>query len=344
MGARISSFLAARVEPDHLLTRQIMLSLLKPFIVFGALLNVTTAFSNDEGLSAVEQRVFDLMNRGFRLSSSEIARGLGNDRDATLTLLKKVATREVTEFICRDGARLQLPGFQARSVLLRLPDPEVLETVGKQLQTFTMESRYYSFSDDLFGEVVRSKQPKLLPYLAKGMFRPGDAVTIDLDLGKYRKYNWSSESFFQLMKLTEAVEEFSPGVRGWARAMRGAHHLSYEEKREIGRIWWKENEAAILAADYASVRPGISPAEGLPRSKPESVPKPDEARRVLPLQAGTGPALENESGHTPGLPVAFMETASTQRSWLIGGGIAAFAAAISAWIVFRQRRGPGEGK
>lgn len=234
---------------------------MKLFMFLAALWIAAATFSNHEGLSALEQRVFDLMNRGYRLSSSEIENRLENDRDATLGLLKKIAACEVTELVVRDGSRLQLPASDARLVLLRLPDPELIETVGEQLQTFTMASRYYTYNDDLFGEVVQSKQPKLLPYLAKGMFGPGDAVTLNLNLGKYRRYNRTAEFLFQLLKFTEAVEEFAPQVRGWARAMRSAHHLSAGEKREIGRIWWKENEQAILAENYAAVRPGI-PAQG----------------------------------------------------------------------------------
>jgi hypothetical protein len=296
-------------------------------------------------LPPLQAKALRLMGAGHRLSSAEMETILGSDRDAILVLLKKIAgssvTGDVTEFVYTDGSTTEPIPTQARMVLLRLPDPDVLETIGNQLAEYRLVSRYGSLLDGLFGEAVRSKQPKLLPYIAKGMFRTEDTATRDFQLASPWKINRSVESLMCLMQLTEAVDEFSAGVRGWARAMRGAHHLSNDEKREIGRTWWKDNEQAILAGQYAGVRPGISPAEGLPRSKARVLADPGDAKRVLPVQAHGASPAENSRSTVLG---SAGTTQAEGRSWqaYLWAGLAAMVAGAAGWVFLRCRGKTGQ--
>ncbi len=277
------------------------------------------------------------MNLGYRLSSAEIETSLGPDRDATLALLKRVARGEVTEFVASDRSRTYLIPAEARMVLLRLPDAEVLDTIGNQLGDFQPLSPYAPLRSNLFHEAVRAKQPRLLPYLARGMFRDGDAELTDFRMANAGNINRSGYSTWMTMKLVEAADEFAPDVKAWARAMQSAHHLSENEKRDIGRAWWKDNESAILAGNYAAVRPGISSAAGMPRTRPNVPPNPDDAKRIGPTQQPGTQASEPNVAPKLGTADVAASPASRSSGWVPWAGVAIILGTVAGWLLLRLK-------
>ena len=294
-------------------------------------------------LPPIQAKVLQLMGAGHRLSSEEIVAILGSDRAEALALIKSVARSEVKEFIASDHSRTQLIPELALTVLLRLPDPEVLDIIGTQLAEFQRLSPYATLSYDLFGEVERARQPKLLSYIAQGMFRAGDAEKPDFEMRYAGKVNRSWESFMGTMRLLEAVEESPPNVRAWARAMQGAHHLPNNERREMGRLWWQANETAIRAGNYAAVRPGISPAEGAPRTQPNSSPNPGDAKRVWPLRPSQPPSPP--SGSPLGAVVSPSPAIATKNRWFLstyawlGIGAVILCTGLCLFLRFRKNLG-----
>lgn len=246
-------------------------------------------------LPPLQMKADKLMQAAHLLSSAQMEAILGSDRAEVLDLVRRVARSEVTEWVDRS----QLIPALARWVLLRLPDPEALEIIGNQLAEYQYVSPYGTAGDHLFDDVLRTQQPKLLPYFARGVFRNEDADTRDFEWDSPGKINRSMNSLSCMLKLTNVIEEFSPQVKAWVQAMLKSYFLPENERRELGRAWWKENEKAILAGDYAAVRPGVSPTERDPRSHSSSLPDPDDARRVWslrnnsakPKDAATSPAV-----------------------------------------------------
>ena len=232
--------------------------------------------------------------------------------------------------------RSQLSPAEARRVLLRLPDPEVLESIGNLLAEHQFISPYGSVVDALFG-ALDSKQPKLLPYIARGVFRNEDADTRDFEWASPGKINRSMESLSCMLRLTYVMEEFSPEVRAWARAMLKSHFLPANERRELGRTWWKANEKAIIAGNYAAVRAGISPAQGMPAAPVSTLPEPGDAKRVSPNARPTTSTNSSNGSPVLGLPTVTEGTAPRPLLWLILGGITAVLAGMAVWLGMRSR-------
>ena len=277
------------------------------------------------------------MRAAHVLSAAEMEEILASDRTEVLDLVRRVARREVTEW--DDGS--QLRPASARWVLLRLADPEVLEIIGNQLAEYQYVSPYGTSSDGLFDDVLRAKQPKLLPYFARGVFRNEDAETRDFAWNDFRKMNRSMNSLYWMLRLTYELEVFPAETRAWARVLVEHHSLPENEKRELGRVWWRENEKAILAGNYAAVRPGISPAQGIPSSKQGSLSDPNDAKRVWPPGSQQTQDRPSPKADVSPRPAKAPET-PTQTSgnlWLWLAGIATLLAAV-ALILKRKTNKP----
>ena len=296
---------------------------------------VSVVFAQDP--PPIPEKAFKLMQAGHRLSSAEMESVLGTERAEVLNLVRRVARSEVTEFVLSDLSRPRLGSAEARWVLLRLPDPEVLEIIGNQLAEYQMISPYGSLLDSLFEDALRSRQPKLLPYIAKAIFRNEDTNTRDFELHDSGKFNRSMYSLLWLMRLTEAIDEFSPEVRAWGRAMQGASHLPYDERREIGRGWWKDNEKAIVAGNYAAVRPGISPAQGMPAAHVGVLADPNDAKRVIPSTRTVPTTTPSNDSPVSGLPKVADGTAPRPSRWPIWISITALLAGMATWLGIRSR-------
>lgn len=273
------------------------------------------------------------MRSGHLLSSAEMEAILGTERAEVLDLLRKVVRSEVTEWA--DGSQLFPP--TARRVLLQLPDTEVLESIGNQLAEYQLFGPYGTVSDGLAATALQSKQPKLLPYFAKSVFRDEDVNVRDFVWQRGTKINRSIDSFSNMLSLTYEIEDFSPQVRAWARAMLTANHLPLSERRELGRAWWKENEKAILAGNYAAVRPGISPAQGMPTGPASTLPDPGDAKRVSPNDRSVTATKSSNDSPISGLPKAAEGAAPRSSLWPLWSLLSAVLAA-AGWLFLRGRR------
>ncbi len=137
----------------------------------------------------IQDKAFQLMQTAHRLTSAEMEMILGPERAEILSLVRRVARSEVNEFALSDLSRPRLSPREARWVLLRLPDTEVLEIIGNQLAEYQLISPYGTAVDGLFDDALRSRQPKLLPYIAKSIFRNEDTSTRDFEWDQPGKFN-----------------------------------------------------------------------------------------------------------------------------------------------------------
>lgn len=291
---------------------------------------------------SIQDKAFQLMQTAHRLSSAEIEVILGPQRAEVLDLVRRVARSEVNEFALSDLSRPRLSPKEARWVLLRLPDPEVLDVIGNQLAEYQLITPYGTALDGLFYDALVSKQPKLLPYIAKSIFRNEGTNTRDFEWDQPGKFNRSMKSLYWLMRLTQEIEEFSPEVKAWARAMQGANHLPDDERRNIGRAWWKENEKEIIAGNYAAVRAGISPAQGMPAGPVSALPDPGTAKRVSPNDRPVTTTKSSNDSPISGLSEVAEGTAPRSLLWPLWVGLAAVLAA-AGWLFLHgrgSRRGP----
>jgi hypothetical protein len=286
-----------------------------------------------QDLPPLQKKAAKLMRSGHLLSSAEMEAILGTERAEVLDLLRKVVRSEVTEWA--DGSQLFPP--TARRVLLQLPDTEVLESIGNQLAEYQLFGPYGTVSDGLAATALQSKQPKLLPYFAKSVFRDEDVNVRDFVWQRGTKINRSIDSFSNMLSLTYEIEDFSPQVRAWARAMLTANHLPLSERRELGRAWWKENEKAILAGNYAAVRPGISPAQGMPTGPASTLPDPGDAKRVSPNDRSVTATKSSNDSPISGLPKAAEGAAPRSSLWPLWSLLSAVLAA-AGWLFLRGRR------
>ncbi|MDW7653995.1 MAG: hypothetical protein SCG74_01340 [Nitrospiraceae bacterium] len=213
----------------------------------------------------------------------------------------------------------------------------MIEAIGNQLAEFQYISPYGRWNDGLFQDVLRAKQPKLLPYFARGVFRDEDAETQDFMWDDPWRINRSMHSLSSMLRLTDELEVFSPEVRAWASLLLRASFLPPNERRKVGRMWWKENERAILAGDYAAVRPGISPAQGMPTGPASTLPDPGDAKRVSPNDRSVTATKSSNDSPISGLPKAAEGAAPRSSLWPLWSLLSAVLAA-AGWLFLRGRR------
>ncbi len=118
---------------------------------------------------------------------------------------------------------------------------------------------------------------------------------------------------------------FNSDVINWARTVRG---LSWSEKRELVRPWWKANEQVFREKNYKAAQPGPEPPrDPFATEHPEA---PQEA--AMPAQSRATP--------TPVRPVpavAVTESPTPSAAFLWTGAVAAIALLVSL-VVFWKRR------
>ena len=253
---------------------------------------LTMAAWSAQKITPEQALAMELTRFSSKTTAEEMTAKLGPNREAVLVVLRQMAQGKITMLPLDSDVGTYVHTGNALGALLRLHDQETIETLGQYLGNLgDIQERPYGRGQSefgLYGQAIAAKQPALIRYLSKGLFLPGRVQDSDgsIDQGLI---NRSQQAMHTMLRMVMAADEFSPEVRAWALSNFGPS-VKPERAREIVREWWKSNEAAFLAEDYAAVKPGRDPLAPEPSEKapsnineePPQSPPPPPAPAVPP--------------------------------------------------------------
>jgi hypothetical protein len=199
------------------------------------------------------------------MSHDELVAAFEPDRDETVKLLREVAAGRITQF----GTTLADPRLALR-VLLKLPDPPILDSFGNQVGNFVLFGPWGILDRSLLDEPTYVKNPQLIPYYARSLFvDEGGAYN---QIGSSRTHR-SVMALRGMLDLVRVCDEFPPEVKAWGRTV-FAFEIDPRLSVRVGREWWTANEAAIRSGKYAEVKPGKDPRDLMPNGRSIAIPPP----------------------------------------------------------------------
>lgn len=172
-------------------------------------------------------------------------------RPEVMVLLREIAIGKVTKFEHAPGHSSMVSQRAALLVLLRSGDDETVREVGRQIAEF--KDGPYGRISQLLGDVVRSEQMALVPFLGEALFLGGDNVEGDTLLSGFL-LNRSILACDCMIDIVKAAGETPDGVRSWIQDIKKS---SAGVKRDAMRKWWKNNAKYFVSKDYGALVAGV---------------------------------------------------------------------------------------
>jgi hypothetical protein len=177
-----------------------------------------------------------------------------------LPIEEKIFLKELREEFKKSGSIAPLV-----KEMLQIGDEELIQKVGKS---------YESSFDEIY--FVKSKQPRLLEYMAPVLLieEPAEIPRKGHDTIPCPN---SVSAAMQMLELISVSWELPEEVKKWASDITGKWPYPRNTNamlRSAMRLWWKENEKAIKARDWKSVKPGIKVVFPVSPGSDSALPKP----------------------------------------------------------------------
>ena len=245
------------------------------------------------GQPAKDQSVDDLVREATSKTYYDFSKISAQQREGVVIKLREIA-KEKGSYVLLGTAMIS--PMSADLQLLRLGDTFTIERMMMDYRAYdSMTSWGYVQT-----EFERSRQPKLIPYLAEDFYSkedPNGGITVspppdssDFAVGV------PPRSIFSGVTVTRIIEKspaFSPQMKAWAYQAFSLRLESPERFRTLMRVWWDANRAAFERGDYQAVRPvaeqdnrhgnaaGLqTDAKAPPASTPPSAPTTPELPQI----------------------------------------------------------------
>lgn len=233
----------------------------------------------------MEQKILRAYN--LRPTIKEMRTIFGQDRERAVGLLREARDHKGS-----------LDGFNedvALIFLLQLEDHKTIQFVVNKMMT-----EYDTWSSQGADICWRSGQIQIVPYLAPLLFiNEPTTYSPDQSMEGPEKRR-SLFAMTTIASIVMASDEVPTSVRDWARSC--APSTEYNSSaREKMRAWWKANEAAIRAHDYAKLVPGSPFAQSDFVWPPfnEVPPSSSREKKIAATTGVTGNVVEPASKPAP---------------------------------------------
>lgn len=153
--------------------------------------------------------------------------------------------------------------------------------------------------------------PKTIAFVGEKLFADEPLQYYEGDVGLIGAQEVARRDILHLLRSTNV---FDPEVRFWARRM-DERNVIDPPGTEIMRTWFRDNQAALKAADFKAVKPGTVP---LPRAVKSDSSRADEVARE-----------------------AVLEVESRRRTAIAAIALVLIAGAISAFLFWKTGKRPG---
>jgi hypothetical protein len=301
--------------------------------VFALFLTVTTAFwgvsvyAQDEALGVFEKKTLRAMEVQPTLRETQSIFGTDRARAAQLIWDGLEQKGPLGQFSLNDGLALRL--------LLKLEDHRAIQFVVNKM---VAEYEAWSFSG---AEICwKAGQLQVLPYLAPLLFI-NEPSTYPAELDASTSWPERRRSVFATLTIANIIEESEEApkaVREWAGGCDLTDESLRDSAREKMRAWWKANEAAIRAHDYARLVPGSPFERGdiivLPGVNGRSLSAPQESGIAAATQSKEHPTeLPNKTA-----PSSDPSPRQNATNWFFAIAGIALALLVGATVLLRAMR------
>ncbi len=184
--------------------------------------------------------------------------------------------------------------------LLRIGDRFTIERMVKDYRTYDSNTSW----DYVQTKFERSKQPRIIPYLAEDFYSKEDPRKGNMIKSSPGSMGFSvlvpPRSIFSAVTVTRIIEKspvFSKQMKEWAIQAYGLRLKSPSRFQKLMQGWWETNKAAFASADYQNV---VSVTEEEVASKEAVAPVQTAIKSKVnaPSSAGSGenrkPKLETK--------------------------------------------------
>ncbi|MEY2584387.1 MAG: hypothetical protein QOD80_413 [Verrucomicrobiota bacterium] len=141
---------------------------------------------------------------------------------------------------------------RARLALLKIADPETVETSLKQ-----MRSHHWAQSGEAAVELGASGQPVLILALSEDLLKQESAAPANFVSGD-EHFKVRPRSVLAAKAIRDIIvnaPEFNEALKAWARQLDSGADRNFELGREGIRAWWKQNQGLLRDGKYRAAHP-----------------------------------------------------------------------------------------
>ena len=286
---------------------------------------IGVAISTAAELTKAEALICQVLATG--IGSADLTLILPEHKQGVMQRLREIAAKKSGDIML---GTVSVHTMAADLLLLRLGDDFTIERMMGDYRTYdSMASWSY-----VTKEFERSRQPKIIPYLAEDFYSQEDPntginVTPPPDSGDFAVSVPARSTFSGVIatRIIAKAPEFRPEMKAWAEQAYALRIQSADRFRNLLRAWWEVNKAAFARQDYQAVVP-LTEEEASKVASPAPAPKPEPPTPQVPPP--DPPARPEPIPQTPSTPAEYQ---APVWPWLVGTAALAIIA-----LLFKKRR------